>query len=163
MPRHELQVSPSDRSPVHTVTVNGQPWVVTRDPAALTTSAPTAWHGYVYALDYEGKVKIGHTTDIKTRMLSLTHAAKHYGGIPAGAFACSRAHTNHQENETLLHRHFAQVRMTGSELFAISLEEFLEQLPALAFKDDSKEQQRRADAFLESMKGFVLRGEALHK
>jgi hypothetical protein len=163
MTNSQLQLFQYGTSPVRTVMANGEPWVVARDPAALTRGSPTPWHGYVYALDYGGKVKIGHTTDIKTRMLSLTHAAKHYGGIPAGAFACSRAHTNHQENEALLHKHFAQVRMARSELFAISLEEFLGQLPALEFKDDSLEQQRRADAFLESMKGFILRGEALRK
>lgn len=106
----------------------------------LPEKAPTAWHGYIYALEYGDKLKIGHTTNLSQRIKSIVRGASNYGDVDFEdlSVAYSMAHTNHAENEKILHDYFKDFRKNGSELFSVSLSDFLFNVPNLDFRDDSE-------------------------
>lgn len=140
------------------VFINGQPWFVTKEVNHLPKKGETDWHGYVYAIEYGNSIKIGHTTNLQQRIKAIISNAKNYSKIKVGRIAFSIPHTNYKENERLLHAAFQKIRQAKTELFNLTLDEFMAQIPALEFKDESAEKQKNADAFLESMKAFVLGG-----
>lgn len=118
----------------------------------------TGWHGYVYAIEYGDFIKIGHTTNLQQRIKAIISNAKNYSKVKVGRIVFSVPHTNYKENEHLLHEALQKMRQGKAELFNLTLDEFIAQIPPLEFKDESAEKQKDADAFLESMKALVLGG-----
>ena len=78
-----------------------------------------------------------------------------YSATKVGIIAFSVPHTNHRENEKILHDSFSEYRTNKGELFSLSLAEFFDRVPALTYKDESKEKQGKTDALFQSMKAFV--------
>ena len=144
---------------VRTISKDGEPWFVAKDVCDVPKHGETDWHGCVYVTEYGDALKIGHTTNLQQRMKSITSQAKNYSSKKIGRIVFSKLHTNHKENELALHRFFKKYRVGKSELFDLTYEEFLKELPSLEFKDESKEKQAKSDAFLQGMKGFILGGE----
>lgn len=140
------------------VVKDGEPWFVASDVCDVPGKAKNDWLGYVYVIEYGEGVKIGHSTNLQARYKQITSNAKNYADVAVGRIAFAIAHTNHKENESILHKHFAEKRHGKSELFTLTLEEFLENVPVLQFKDDSEDKRQNADKFLNSMKGFILGG-----
>jgi len=113
------------------------------------------YRGYVYAIEYGSMLKIGQSRNLRQRLRTLKSHAKNYSGAPSGKFVFSLPHTNHLENEKILHEYFKSKRTNG-ELFNISIQDFIDSQPILDFKDKSEEKEKRSNVFAGFMKDFVL-------
>ena len=139
------------------------PWTREEKVSSRTPiSGPTQFHGYVYAIEYGDQIKIGMTRNVAQRMKTLKSHAEKYGSVPTGEFVWSEAHTNFAENEKILHNFFASKRRSGTELFNLTLDEFMNDMPKLSYEDKSNEYSEKSDFFLEGMKRFIL-GSACEK
>lgn len=75
--------------------------------------------GWVYALEYGDKVKIGCSSNPSHRYAHLIHNGADYAGLKMGRFALSKACVNFRRMESDLHKRFAQYRKEGTELFSL--------------------------------------------
>jgi hypothetical protein len=135
--------------------MNGQ-WTVVEDVKQLPRVAPSDHHGYVYAVQYGPHIKIGMSSNLLSRISAIKSHAMNYASTEVGRIAHTPAHTNYAENEKALHLFFAEKRSGGSELFGLSLNEFVTQSPLLELEDRSAEMSQRADQFVDFMKGVLL-------
>lgn len=138
--------------------INGPSWLVASDVCKIPGPGDTPWHGYVYAIEYGSGIKIGHTTNLRERIKSIKRGAANYSNLSTGRVMYTPQHTNHKENETALHRHFAFARHNKSELFAVSLEEFARIVPDVEIKDESAIKHAKSDAFQASLISFITGG-----
>lgn len=81
--------------------------------------------GFVYAMEYGGKIKIGCSKRPHFRIPNLLRWANKYGGIETGRVCLSCPHTNYREMESFFHRRFSDLRVCGTELFDMGLDDFM--------------------------------------
>lgn len=102
--------------------------------------------GFIYILEWDDMVKIGQTIKPHQRLVALKRQAEGYGSVKLGRFALSKEHTNFIQNEKKLIAHFKDYRKKDTELFKISIEEVLNNLPKdMTYKNElnsDKEQQK---------------------
>lgn len=137
-------------------------WNENKDLNELPGKCKNDWKGYVYVIEHGKKIKIGYTNNLKTRMKALERNARNYGDKTVGKVLYTIPHTNYQENERIMHKHFDDFRKGKTELFTISLSDLIKNLPDLDFKDESAKKEKESIAFAESMKSLVL-GEWRHE
>lgn len=95
--------------------------------------------GYIYVLEWDDMVKIGYTTNPVQRYNDLKHHAESYSNVHIGKIAVSREHTNYQINECKLHQYFKRYRKNGTELFALTMQQVIDEIPnCLSFLNESK-------------------------
>lgn len=121
--------------------------------------------GFFYILEYGSGVKIGSTNNPAERYSSLRRNAVAYGDVSIGALAVSQPHTNFRENEAFLHQVFDSFRISGTELFHISLDQAITKISELSmeYRDDSAALEKRAEDFCEFAKEFTGLGEGLKR
>lgn len=81
--------------------------------------------GVVYVIEYGSYIKIGSTKDINKRYRQLYKQATEYGNVIIGDCYYSPFHEKYKETELCLHKIFEKKRKLKTELFNISLEDFL--------------------------------------
>lgn len=116
---------------------------------------PTEFIGYVYAIEFGDKVKIGCSANLHKRMVSLQNLAKNYCDCEAGRILVSPAHTNYAENEIILHEIFQDARFFNGELFNATIEEVLEAFERLKFKDERISLKSRTQNVFQTLKALV--------
>lgn len=144
-------------SDVRLIVRDGEPWWVAEKAGHFIAEIPKklpSFFGCVYAVEYGGLLKIGFTTNPKSRFTSLGSLARNYGPGYVGRAVLSRPHTNYLANEKSLHTLFSGQRQKG-ELFSISVEQFLDRASSLQFLDDSAEREKRSKAAFQFIKGFI--------
>ena len=134
-------------------------WLVEKDVDQLPASGSTPWHGYVYAIEYGNGIKIGHTTNLRSRIKSIKRTAANYSNLDTGRIAYSREHTNHKEVELLLHRFYAEHRVDKCERFNVTIDQFLSTVPDIDFRDESDAKQTRSVAFCNALRSYVTGGQ----
>lgn len=120
----------------------------------IEEATETAHHGFVYVIDYGDFVKIGHTRRPYLRFKQHMNGLKNYGkNIDVYNMLITPPHTNHSENERLVHAFFSDFRKEGTELFYIPFNKVVQVFPSigLVYRDDSKEMNRRAAAMLNTL------------
>lgn len=85
--------------------------------------------GYIYVLEYGTTIKIGSTRNPEKRLKNLEANARLYGDISTGRVLVSIPHVNFRENETLIHRYLREMRITSSERFDITFDEWFDWIP----------------------------------
>ena len=133
-------------------------WLIVESISKIPTISRGDFTGHVYALEYGDKIKIGMTTCPENRAKQLDSLGRNYGNVKTGRIAISMPHTNFSNNENMLHAHFAESRCVGSELFNITFEDFISNVPELEFKDETERLERETKEFTNSMKRIVLNG-----
>lgn len=136
----------------------GQFTIDSREVTEIDPSLYGGFMGCVYAVEYGNSIKIGCTKDPIKRIKTVISQGKNYSSVTCSRVAVSLPHTNYKENETIIHKHFSDKRVTGGELFNLSIDEFIRQCPKLVFKDDSAEKERRSSENFEKLKSFILGG-----
>lgn len=120
-----------------TVLVNRATWFVAD---SVNTETPkkcqSLYKGFVYAIEYGDVIKIGSTRNIRDRIQSISAHAKKYSNIRTGEFCFSEAHVEFRENERILHKAFSDKRIKSTELFHMTLEDFLRNQPAITMTED---------------------------
>ncbi len=123
---------------------------------AIEDTAPNYYMGFIYILEYGENVKIGYSQKPNNRIKQLKRQAE-YGQLALGSIAISKPHTNYRENEKLLHQHFKQYRISGTELFFITLQQILSDLPNdLIFLDESEKLTKKSEQTLEGFKKLIM-------
>ncbi len=104
----------------------------------LEKSKSSDYIGFFYVLEWNENVKIGCTAKPYKRMKQLKIVAN-YAKVKIGMVAISQGHTNYRDNEKLLHSHFKHFRLESTELFDISFENAILNMPNnLTFLDESE-------------------------
>ena len=85
--------------------------------------------GYIYVLEYGNYVKIGCTTKPYERLIALKNQAEKYGNVQLGRIAISQEHTNYKDNERKLHKQYQEYRVNNTELFDVSIEIVVSDIP----------------------------------
>lgn len=113
--------------------------------------------GVIYGVEFGNRLKIGKTLMPYRRMKALNRIAM-YCGEKLGRVAVSVPHTNFSKNETKIHEIFSYARIKGTELFALSMDDFLTTLRTIDFEflDDSKQFAEEAKRFIDTMKQLIL-------
>lgn len=95
--------------------------------------------GFIYILEWDDMVKIGCTTKPCQRFVALKNQAEKYGNVQLGRVVISKEHTNYKKNELKLHQHFREYRVDGTELFKVSMEQVISEIPKCTeFLNESK-------------------------
>lgn len=105
-----------------------------------------SWLGVFYLLEYDNYIKIGCTKNPYQRYKQLVRNAKNYNNTNIGRFFISPWHTNYCDNEKILHKHFEKYRKPDTELFDITIEDFLSQMPIIKYEDDSEEKDKKVES-----------------
>lgn len=103
---------------------------------AKDMSKDKPYHGIVYVVEHGDKIKIGQSRKFKKRLAAL-RKAENYGGAEIGTYRTTEACTNYKEIEKYLHTYFKDRRVGRTELFDMSLKEFLEKVPTIEMLDES--------------------------
>lgn len=112
--------------------------------------------GFFYILEWDDLVKIGSTQNPYQRIMALKRTAETYGRSKLGRVAFSKPHTNYTSNEKRLHKYFSKYRQKGSELFNITFNKAINNIPNdIEYLDESKEIDKKAEIFLNEMKHFI--------
>ena len=90
--------------------------------------------GFVYALEFGEKIKIGRSKNLAKRIKTLQLNASNCSAISPGRVAFSMSHSNYTKNEAVLHSFFKDKRRGKSELFNLCLDDFIQSVPVLAFE-----------------------------
>lgn len=112
--------------------------------------------GYVYALEYDNKIKIGKTKNIFQRMKTIKTYAEKYADIETGVFLYSLPHVNYHENEKILHDYFKDYRIEGTELFNLSILDFTKMVPKLNFDFDCQKIEKENFQSYEQLKNLII-------
>lgn len=114
--------------------------------------------GVVYGLDLGDYVKIGHTSKPYSRIHQHKIQLKNYGDWEIRKVFITVPHTNHFENERLVHQFFSKYRKEGTELFKVSFKTVLEgfQNIGLIFDDNSKELAEKESEALRLLKSALI-------
>lgn len=95
--------------------------------------------GYVYIAEWGNIVKIGCTQNPYYRIKELSCVAN-YSNVKITRIALSKIHSNYKENEKMFHNHFKKYRIEKTELFNISFDDALNNLPSdILYKDELDE------------------------
>lgn len=114
----------------------------------------TNYYGYVYALEWDNKIKIGCTKNIVNRMKQHMIVAK-YGNIKLGKVGISPIHVNYCENEKALHNMFKNMRVKNTELFKTGLSDVLSAMDRLSFSHDLPNEIEK-NKFYNSLKKIIF-------
>ena len=156
MESSEIQIFDFENKQTRIVMVDGEPWFVAKDVAEIRVhTPPTIYHGFVYAVEFGIGIKIGHTNNIVKRVTSFERDIRNYSNRCIGAIVFSQTHTNHLDNERILHKHFKKYRPGKAELFKLTLADFCRDLPHLSFLDESGRLETHAEAFKDLMSSFI--------
>ncbi|MDE7093851.1 MAG: GIY-YIG nuclease family protein, partial [Oscillospiraceae bacterium] len=119
---------------------------------SIESTTKDSFFGFIYFLEYGENIKIGYSQTPSSRIKQLKKQAE-YGKIKLGNVAISKPHTNYRENEKLLHQYFNQNRISGTELFSVTLKQILSNLPEnLKFLDESEKLAQECKQGLEALK-----------
>lgn len=111
--------------------------------------------GFFYILEWGEKVKIGCTLHPSKRIKQLKLVAN-YSNSKLGMVAFSQEHTNFRDNEMLLHDHFKHLRVKGTELFDISFEHAILNMPCnLLLLNESDRLHRKSEKSLKAIEEFL--------
>jgi hypothetical protein len=134
---------------------NDNDWFIADDVAVLPKNGVTPYHGFVYAIEFGGLIKIGHSTKLQNRIKTLKSQGKNYSNVEIGRIIFSAPHTNSSQNEKVIHKYLGSKRVNGGELFNLNMDQFMSQLPVLVFEDTSQQKIAKSESFFNSMKDFV--------
>lgn len=124
----------------------------------LKDITPQCFFGYVYVLECENEVKIGKTETPYKRISNIAQTLDKYAGRSISRVALSVKHTNYSENETKLHKIFANYRLRNSEFFDLDFDYVVEQINEIIdieYKDESERLKKEEDIWLEKFKEFA--------
>lgn len=103
--------------------------------------------GYVYILEYaDDLVKIGSSYNPYQRVKSMKMNVEKYGLRKIKRLAITQAHTNFRENEKLLHKIFADIRIDRSELFNFTFDQAVEEISKIELPDSVDYNKRQTEA-----------------
>lgn len=88
----------------------------------------TTLTGYLYLVQIGDLVKIGKSIFPYGRVINLKVTFENYGNEQIGLCAISEEHKNYTENERLLHQHFKNNRIVGTELFKLDFQRALKEI-----------------------------------
>lgn len=111
-------------------------WTIAREKKDLPTDSEKG--GCCYVVEIDGNIKIGCTTNLRTRLSTITNHLQKYSDVKIGRFAYTEPHINYKENEKLLHLHFSSKRKEATELFFMSFDEFLNNVPCLKYETEKE-------------------------
>ena len=125
----------------------------------IEKSRSSDYIGFFYILEWGDAVKIGSTKNPYRRLLALKRQAERYGNTAVGDLALSQGHTNYWGNELTLHRHFSDYQRGNTELFAISLQQVLNEMPKdIYLLDETKRIERDSEMACGFMKQALAGG-----
>lgn len=81
--------------------------------------------GVTYVVEFGKYIKFGCTKNIKKRYSQLKNNAKNYYGVELGRCFCTVTHDLYKKTEKQFHQLLEDKRIDKTELFTISLDEFL--------------------------------------
>lgn len=120
------------------------------------------WAGRVYVVEVGSIIKIGCSQNLTRRLRELGKLFVDYCEMKSGRVAFSPECTNYYLLEQKLHEHYKKYRRAGTELFAISMDSFLQTAPSLEYQNSSsllQEQAERRSEFLQkSVKRLAAKG-----
>lgn len=120
--------------------------------------------GFFYILEWDNFVKIGSTKNPYQRLMALKRSAETYGQSQLGRIAFSVPHTNYKINEKKLHKNFSMHRKEKSELFDLSFDEVVSNLPNdMEYLDESEQIDKQAEDFLNGIKKWFLGGQEFER
>lgn len=90
--------------------------------------------GVVYAVEFGKYIKIGSTSCIPRRYKQLKQIAENYAFSKFGKFYYSQQHENYFKNERKIHKILENFRIKRTEMFDLSMCEFLERICGNIFK-----------------------------
>ena len=114
--------------------------------------------GVCYLLEVDNCVKIGCTSDPKTRYKALKHSIEKYGNSKIGRFYITKQCINYKEVESIIHNHFSDSRKNKTEIFNLSIEDVLNEnlSEILTFNNDYKKHEEMINKRLEALKNLVI-------
>ncbi len=123
----------------------------------IETSLKNTFRGVFYAIEWDDMLKIGHSQKPYTRLMALKRTAEKYGRVCLGRICISEPHTNHGENEQKLHAYFSERRIPETELFGISLDEFIRSIcnAGIVYEDKPEEFELKGAAFIATVENFI--------
>lgn len=122
---------------------------------AIEENKKNSYFGFIYILEYGKNVKIGYSKNPVIRIKSFKKQAE-YADCKIGNVAISKPHTNYIKNEKLLHEYFKQHRISGTELFSMTLKQALSDFPDdLKFLDESEILTQQYEQGFENLKKFI--------
>lgn len=89
--------------------------------------------GFVYVAEYGELVKIGFTIYPRERFQMRYKKGLKYGGELRGCYI-SPAHRGYVKTENILHKHFSEFRIPGTELFKIKFGENIPTMMCMAIE-----------------------------
>lgn len=90
--------------------------------------------GTVYMIELCNGVKVGKTSNIRTRLTQHADSARNLG-VSIGRVAFTSYHGNYSENELLAHIRLSDFRNGKSEFFEIGMDDAIEKIGSLDFID----------------------------
>jgi len=112
--------------------------------------------GYCYAIEYNNKIKIGCTKDIKTRYKCLNSQYQKYGNGGTKKISFSNLHINYKENEKILHKFFDIHRIPNTELFNLELNDFIKKMPKLYYDVNIAEKEIEVNKSIDIFKKVLI-------
>ena len=123
----------------------------------IERSRSSDYVGFIYALEWDDTLKIGCTMYPYKRLIALKRQAEKYGKVELGNFVVSKEHTNYRENEKKLHACFSSFRKGNTELFAISIQDFLSSIPQyLCFLNESEAIEQKSEEVCNLFKNLLM-------
>lgn len=116
--------------------------------------------GYVYIAELGNRVKIGCSQNPFARLKYIDREARCFGGLSFKRVAVTPAHSNYQQNETAIHRHFKKFRVEGSEFFNLAFDtvvvEISQQNMPIFLIDSSKRTKVRIENLIDTAKTIMM-------
>lgn len=107
---------------------------------SLLPKKDNPYMGRIYGIQYGDYLKIGSSSNVRNRINALKCQAR-YSGVPLMVVVVSAPHSNYKQNEKELQTIFSEKRIKKTELFNISLDDFVFELNKQIFLDNTKELQ----------------------
>lgn len=108
---------------------------------SLLPKKDNPYTGRIYGVQYGDYLKIGSSSNVRDRIKALKCQAR-YSGVLLRVVVVSAPHSNYKQNEKELQTIFSEKRIKKTELFNISLEDFVFELNKRTFLNNSKELQK---------------------
>lgn len=130
----------------------------------LVKLKPQEYYGYFYIIEFGNYIKIGCTRKPYERIRSLKSQLENYSDGKLGRIIFSNECVNYTENEYLLHTHFKEFRKFNTELFDLSIEEFLGKYSniSIEFSHDIS-MYERVNKFIDGVQNFIVGDNDLNK
>lgn len=130
----------------------------------LVKLKPQEYYGYFYIIEFGKYIKIGCTRKPYERIKSLKNQLENYSDGKLGRIIFSNECVNYTENEYILHTHFKEFRKLNTELFDLSIEEFLDEYNNIyvEFSHDISKYER-VNKFIDGVQTFIFGDNDLNK